>query len=319
MKILVVVVLILLTGSINVNAQSPKFSASMSGETVVIDPNGVSTEVPTALGYIKNLTNDSLLVRFERVETLPAYWNTNVCFGINCYAAWVSTAEAAWAPHEEKSLKVIFNTPPSPVGAATVRLKIYAPGEADTVIIDLSANASSWAPVECRKLAIFNDDDQDYIVNRIWLSDSINFSVNPRYPLPTEFYSESSIEYDLCINPRDGKEYTTKVFYSIGSEIREAVVTLTAPSSADVSFQDREQRLLASSVIKLKSYITVPVAIGGSKVWMATVSSVSGIRVLSGPLDDAGRIWVEDLSHGVYFVQVLADGVLIGTEKLLVE
>lgn len=301
-------------------AQSPKFSADMSGDAIVIDPNGFSTDIPTAYGHIKNLTGDSLLVAFIREETLPSLWNTNVCFGVNCYASFVSTQEEYWAPGEEKSLKVIFNTPPSPIGSANVRIKIFTPGGNDTLVFDLSASAAPWLPVECRKLQLYNDSDVDLVIDRIWLSDSINFSIAPRYPLPTEFYAESSMEYELCVIPRNGESYTTKLFYSVGTEVRETSVTLIAPNSASVADKAIVSTGLYPSVIAPLSFVTIPAAVADSREWNATITSIDGSNVVRARIDNAnGQCWIPAVSSGMYFVRLLADGVFVATDKLFVK
>jgi hypothetical protein len=295
-----------------------KFSVEMTERSVQIDPN-VEGLTPTLFGHIKNLTGDSLIVKYVREESLPSQWNTNICFGMLCYASWVSESEYTWAPNEELSLKVIFNTPPSPTGSATMRLKLLTPVNGDSVILNLTATSLPWQPLDCRRLTLFNADDADYVMQRIWVSDSVNFSITPRYPTPTEFYAQSAFDYTLCINPRDGKEYTTKVFYDIGSEIRETSVTLVAPNSASVERYPGAQRLLSTNVIQRGDVVRLLGTESGVAQRLVAVTNAAGMEIGRFTLSASDNsIDLRDIQPGLYVVTVSSDGKQLSTEKLLV-
>lgn len=212
-----------------------RIEVQMASEDLLVSGSSVRDTQIQVHGFIRNLTADTVMVSFKKIERMPTTWNTNVCFGVNCFAERVDSAAEAWSPFETKALKLYVNLPPSPRDSSRTELRIYAPEDpAEVYVSHFSVRSLPFEPISCRVLRLLGKLPGEVQVDSVSVSDPATFSARSTYDLPTYITSKYAMDVEVCIKPTDGLTYSTTVQLHTSGGLIEYPVTLQAPLPANV-------------------------------------------------------------------------------------
>lgn len=94
----------------------------------------------------------------------------------------------------------------------------------------------------CMTVTIPNPHGAAMQIMRVWVTDSVNFSVEPMRTLPFDIGDTESWDARLCILARDGGTYTTTIRYQTTHGPAGFPVTMQAPLVSAVMDHTRAQR-----------------------------------------------------------------------------
>jgi hypothetical protein len=93
---------------------------------------------------------------------------------------------------------------------------------------------NAYAQDTCTVYKIPNPHGAAMSVTRVWVVDTVNFSVESVYPLPVEMTATSTFDVNVCILARDGQSHSTIVRYTNTHGTSSYPVTMTAPATSGV-------------------------------------------------------------------------------------
>jgi hypothetical protein len=221
----------------SVKTSEPKFSVDIDHVSITIEPNTEHDTNVLIEARITNLTDFPLPIGFVRNQTLPKYWKTSVCFGINCYADWVSavdSAAVAWEPHETRELILHVRTPPGAQGVGEVLLNLFEARGTDTVKVRYSATMLDVPVTQCRTFWFDNPYNGEVKFQEIKVENPELFDVEVLNDTSYALYPTDIMAVRLCLKQADGKEHTTKVIFVTDSGTFEQAISLVAPTSEGV-------------------------------------------------------------------------------------
>lgn len=175
----------------------------------------------------------------------------------------------------------------------------------------------------CKIFTIENVHGAAMDITKIWVVDTVNFTVESMRPLPFFLGATDSFDIKVCIRARDGQRHSTIVRYSTTHGTVPYTVSMDAPGTSSVA---------APSIRGRGAVVVEPNPAAGSTALLvkgltareATVSLV-GIdgavarTIAAGSIAD-GRILLDltGLASGLYLAVVKADGDFIAAERLVV-
>lgn len=187
----------------------------------------------------------------------------------------------------------------------------------------LFATVSS-AQDTCRVYSIPNPHGAAMSVTRVWVVDSVNFSVESVNPLPHQMTATSTFDIRVCIRARDGQSHSTIVRYSNTHGTSSYPVTMTAPATSGVE-TGIMRNLGLPPALPNPSGTTVSIDPGYTLPHRlrTEIVDLSGqlLRVDERPVIVDGRILVDvnTLANGRYLVRVVTPGRRVGSWQIVVQ
>ncbi len=94
--------------------------------------------------------------------------------------------------------------------------------------------STAMAQDTCKKYMVPNPHGAAMTVYKVWILDSVNFTVASVKPLPYNVDANGTSDFNVCILPRDGKTRSTQVRYENTHGTSSYAVTMTPPGTASV-------------------------------------------------------------------------------------
>lgn len=309
---------------------TPQPAASKSGPTFAVDethhevdivPNLERDSTTMIFGHVTNLTNSDLDLGFVRVQNLPKYWKTSVCFGINCFADWVSAAMAQepWKPNEVRELVLHVLTPPGAQGVGNIELTLYSL-TGDTVKLTYVARTLDVPVDTCRTFLVDNPYNGEVTLKNLSIADPelFDFEVvsDLSYPTPAgkAFYVR------ICSKVYDGQDHSSRLIFETDSGTFEHNFTLRAITAGVKPTADNASgtRIVSVSPNPASASQFLKVHLESSNAAAVSLSIVDllgrEMRSQEGYIsvgNSTQSLAVHDLGPGSYIVLVKKDGVVM--------
>ncbi len=84
----------------------------------------------------------------------------------------------------------------------------------------------------CKSYNVPNPHGAAMTIYKIWVVDSTNFTVESLKPLPYDITATGTVDFRVCLLPRDGVKRTTQVRYQNTHGTSSYSVTITPPTSS---------------------------------------------------------------------------------------
>jgi hypothetical protein len=209
-------------------ASGQSFSVSSETATVTGKPNDYLS------GYISvtNNTNQNLSLRvaITSKQNLPADWQTQICFFLNCFPPAVETVEGVLQPNETDVLDLTFITGPTPANATVQVTVTNVNNPSDFKVLTYTA----------------------LLTNTSGTPGATSFALAQNYPNPFSISKSSmtSISYSL---PNAGQT-AIKVYNLLGKEIRTLVNEHRPAGRSTVMWDGRDSngRIVSAGVYMYK-------------------------------------------------------------------
>ncbi|GIV34677.1 MAG: hypothetical protein KatS3mg031_2212 [Chitinophagales bacterium] len=136
---------------------------------------GLANEAEIVLpGFVYNNSNDTVRMRWERIENIPAGWLTAICDNIQCWAEVVSRSPlpVIIPPRGQSTMDVHF-FPNSIAGTGSVTIRAWVEGDsAATVVVSAPKQATANQPVgfdastDNDRIRVYPNPVRDYFIIR---------------------------------------------------------------------------------------------------------------------------------------------------------
>ena len=93
----------------------------------------------------------------------------------------------------------------------------------------------------CKSYNVPNPHGAAMTIYKIWVVDSTNFTVESIKPIPYDITATGTVDFRVCLLPRDGVKRTTQVRYQNTHGTSSYTVTLTPPTSSVKRTPDQAQ------------------------------------------------------------------------------
>lgn len=302
---------------------SPAFSVDFTHVPVSILPNTDKDTNVTIHGNITNLTDQPLQLGFVRQQQLAhPHWKSAVCFGINCYADWISAtvSNEPWAPNETRELVMHIRTPPGAQGTGDIRLALYAPATGDTVVVTYRATMEPVPVVQCRTFWFDNPYNGDVKFREVYVENPDLFDVEVMSDTTYEIFNKDIISVRFCLKKTDEAQYSTNVVFVTDSGTFKQEFTMQTPSAGvrPVAENNSGVRILSVSPNPAAASQQIQVNLESSRTSELTLSIVDllgrelrSIGTTAGIGSIAQKLSIGDLSAGTYMLLVKENGVVL--------
>ena len=93
----------------------------------------------------------------------------------------------------------------------------------------------------CKSYNVPNPHGAAMSIYKIWVVDSTNFTVESLKPIPYDITATGTVDFRVCLLPRDGVKRTTQVRYQNTHGTSSYTVTITPPTSSVKRTPDQAQ------------------------------------------------------------------------------
>ncbi len=97
----------------------------------------------------------------------------------------------------------------------------------------------------CRSIYLKNPHGAAMNIEKVWILDSVNFTVESLRPLPYYITDTGTVDFKVCILPRDGIKRTTQVRYLNTHGTSSYSITMTPPATESVKTEPQLPSLIA--------------------------------------------------------------------------
>lgn len=188
-------------------------------------------------------------------------------------------------------------------------------------LIITSANAQQDT---CKKISISNPHGLDMEISKVWVLDTVNFSVESVKALPFNLGATESFDIKVCVLARDGKSHSTQVRYRNTHGTSSYNVTMIAPdgTSSVKNVENKNYNLVVASNPATTHFtiqfpqkpikdVTIELySMDGSLVHVKNVSEITTGEV---------SVNVQGLSSGTYVTVVKIKGENIITKRIAIQ
>lgn len=135
-------------------------------------------------------------------------------------------------------------------------------------------------------------------ISRVWILDSVNFTVRPLQQLPYYEAADASFDFEVCILARDGKKYSTQVRYQtthgpVSYNISNFVAPLETSGVTDARSAD---------VVVYPNPVDDQVYVNIEGPFKYALMDLKGVNVLTGTSERS--IGLASLPAGTYFLRI---------------
>ena len=185
------------------------------------------------------------------------------------------------------------------------------------------ASATSHSQDTCQVFSIPNPHGAAMTISRVWIQDSVNFSVEPLRSVPFDITATESWDARVCIKPRDGQTYSTIIRYQTTHGPAAFQISMVAPNTSAV----HERRQFSMSEMRVSplptsgDLVIAPSAVSGD---ILTIEVYDGIGIVRSVMEERFdgnplRLDLSELPSGGYRIVVRGrDGVVNTGSALLV-
>lgn len=155
----------------------------------------------------------------------------------------------------------------------------------------------------CKTYSHKNPHGAAMTISRVWILDSVNFTVRPIQTLPYQESATGSFDFEVCIIPRDGKKYSTQVRYQtthgpVSYNISNFVAPTGTSGVSEVAVEEQAEVYPNPTPDVVNVLLDYP--------FEYSVTSPSGTTILTGSGDKT--IDLRALPSGSYFLYLRSTG-----------
>lgn len=300
----------------------PKMAVDFTHKDVSIIPNTIIDTNVMIFGTITNLSSEPLPIGFVRVQSLPKFWKTSVCFGQNCYTDWVSAVDSSqerWKPNEHRELVLHVRTPPGAQGTGNIELALFPSGSTDTIKVTYTVTMAPVPLTDCRTFWFENPYEGEVMLQSYGIADPDLFDIQllSDTEYPTSPGDPFAVKF--CLKKSDASQYSTKITFVTDSGSFEREITMQTPS-AGVRSNDLGHGMRIVSVSPNPANATNQVTVNlesnrASNVELSIVDllgrELSAQSVMTNAGTSAIKLPIDALTAGSYILLVKEDGKVI--------
>jgi hypothetical protein len=173
----------------------------------------------------------------------------------------------------------------------------------------------------CRVFTIPNPHGAAMTISRVFIADTVNFSVEPLQPVPFNIGASETWDARVCIKARDGQSHSTTIRYQTTHGQASYAVTMNAPGTAGI-VDPGLPNLAVTFPQPTSGRVTVRVVDHGVGELRAHVFDHSGglmpsIPVMIGSGGDVS-LDLEALPSGSYLVVLDVEGQIVARSSVVV-
>ena len=174
----------------------------------------------------------------------------------------------------------------------------------------------------CRVFSIPNPHGAAMTISRVWVQDSVNFSVEPVRAVPFNLAADELWDARVCIKPRDGQSYSTIIRYQTTHGPASYQVTMVAPTTAAVSMehQDATMGMKVYPVPSSGDLTIEPPVERGDILTVEVYDGMGGLRSVVEERYEGGhlRLDLSRLPSGRYRIMVRGSEGVVGVGTALI-
>lgn len=184
-------------------------------------------------------------------------------------------------------------------------------------------STSAFGQDTCKVYSVKNPHGAAMSINKIWVLDSVNFSVESIKPTPFQLGASESFSIKVCILARDGASHSTQVRYTNTHGTSSYNVTMVAPSGGAASVQEVPvEMVLSVSPNPASSYLQVSLNTDKLKGGDVAIYNMIGEQVQRSPIEaETGTVFIDvsAIPSGRYMAVITSEGRQIAMSALVVE
>ena len=306
-----------------VAVSEPKMEVDFTHKDVSILPNTMIDTNVTIHARITNLLSTPLNIGFVRVQSLPEFWTTSVCFGTNCYTHWVSAVDSSqvpWEPNESRELVLHVLTPPGAQGTGNVELTLFPTHTTDSIKVTYTVTMQDMPLTQCRSFWFRNPYAGEVTFKSLSIADPELFDTELTSDTEYPTSPGDPFKVTFCLKNPDGKLHSTQITIVTDSGSFTRDVSMQSPASSVAPVKDNASgiRIVSVSPNPATSSKSVEVNVESSRSANVSFSIVDLLgRELrtSHAMMSAGasstKLSVEDLTMGSYIILIKEDGQIV--------